>query len=89
MGNSCGPGRARGWPGSPTANSLAGTRAPLIAIEGAHVPSSGGDEIELVVCFLSPNLLKIVNGSELFGRKHREASNGLILTKKNLCSLST
>lgn len=28
----------------------------LIVVEGAHVPSSRGDEIELVACSLSPSL---------------------------------
>lgn len=33
-------------------------KGPLIAVKGAHVPSSGHDEIGLVTCSLSPSLLE-------------------------------
>lgn len=56
-------------------------QGPLIAVERAHVHSSGSNEIELVASSLSLNVLKTVNGSELFGKRQRETSNGLVLTK--------
>lgn len=47
--------------------TLCQAQGPLIAVEEAQVPSSGGNGIDLVVCSLSSNLLKTVTAAELFG----------------------